>query len=329
VSSTTISVVLATFNGAPYLAQQLDSLTRQVRPPDELVVGDDGSTDATLDIVHRFRRSSGFPVSVVRNERLGVGTNFLVAAGEAQGRYIAFADQDDVWLPDKLARLLDTLHRHRAVLVAHGVRSVDEQLRPIRTGYPNVRGVQVEERLRGNVWFPIGGNAMLFERTLLDGCDWKNRPSSQWSHDQMNHDDLVKLLAVVRGRTVRIPERLLLYRQHRNNVEGASKTLSQALRTYTDHTEGIEHRINVAADWSRFFSPLAGPEHRSATERYFADAAAIMAARLARLDEPTLRALRSIAGAVIRGDYSRRSADGLEWRWALQDLYSVLPGRNP
>jgi hypothetical protein len=185
----------------------------------------------------------------------------------------------------------------------------------------------VEDRLQGNVWFPIGGNAMLFDRGLLDGCDWIHRPASQWSERQMNHDDLVKLLAAVRGRTVRIPERLLLYRQHRSNVEGASQTLAQAARTYTDHRDRIRHRIGVASEWARYFAPLAEPRFEAETEQYFLDAGGQMEARLARLDRRATGAVASIGLAVATGDYSRRRADGLDWRWALQDLLAVVRGR--
>ncbi len=325
-ASITISVVLATFNGERYLEEQLASIARQHRPPDELVVGDDGSSDGTLDMIERFRRSSAFPVTVIHNRHSGVGTNFLTSVEASQGRYIAFADQDDVWLPSKLDRLLAVVQDRKADLVAHGVRSVDERLHPTRTGYPRVHRVVVEDRLQGNVWFPIGGNAMLFDRGLLDGCDWALRPASQWSTGQMNHDDLVKLLAAVRGRTVRIPDRLILYRQHRSNVEGASKTLAQAARTHTDHSDRIRHRIAAASEWARFFAPLAGPDFELETEKYFLDARAQMEARLARLTERPARAVASIGLSVAKGEYSRRRTDGLDWRWALQDLLSVVKG---
>ncbi|HEX7499074.1 MAG TPA: glycosyltransferase family 2 protein [Polyangia bacterium] len=99
-----ISVAMCTFNGARFLEPQLDSFPAQTRRPDELVVCDDGSTDDTLAIVERFAQRAPFPVRIVRNEcRLGSTKNFEKAIGLCTGDLIATCDQDDVWLPDKLA----------------------------------------------------------------------------------------------------------------------------------------------------------------------------------------------------------------------------------
>ena len=320
----TISVVMATYNGQQYLRDQLDSIDQQILRPDELIIGDDGSTDETLNVIDEFRKRCGFEVNVVHNDRSGVGSNFLSAFEVSQGRYVAFADQDDVWSPAKLKVLTATLREGQADIVAHGVRTVDDTLRPIRSGYPNVRRVTLEDRLHGNIWFPIGGNTMLFNRTLLEGCDWSKRPPSQWSHDQMNHDDLVKIMGAIRGRTIRIPDRLLLYRQHRANVEGASRTLVQAARGYSDPIEGVAHRIEVVANWAEYFTPLVPIDRQDITRRYFESGARMMKNRYDRLQQKTPRALTAIIASVSRGEYSRRRPDGLDWKWALQDLYSLL-----
>ncbi len=95
---------MATYNGAKYLEEQLASFVVQSQLP--LVVCDDGSADATLEILHRFAHSAPFPVRIVCNdERLGYGDNFLKAASLCEGDWIAFSDQDDVWLPDKLRQI--------------------------------------------------------------------------------------------------------------------------------------------------------------------------------------------------------------------------------
>ena len=319
-----ISVVVATYNGEEFLREQLDSILRQECRPSELVIGDDGSTDRTLEIIEDFSNSCPFDVIVLHNNHAGVGSNFLKAVEATRSRYVAFADQDDVWLPTKLDLLLTTIRRTNSDIVAHGVRTVDDSLQPVRSGYPNVRRLTVEERLKANIWFPIGGNAMMFDRDLLEGCDWAARPPSQWSSDQMNHDDLVKLLGAVRGRTVRIPDRLLLYRQHRSNVEGASRTLGQAMRGYSDPSEGIAHRIDVVREWAEYFTPLVPPSRQQETREYFDRAEMLMQARLDRLRQRSTRAFVDIARSVARGEYSLHRPDGLDWKWALQDTYSLV-----
>jgi glycosyltransferase involved in cell wall biosynthesis len=103
-TSARISVALCTYNGARFLVPQLDSFLAQTRLPDELVACDDGSTDETLAILERFKGHAPFPVRLFRNDtRLGSTKNFEKAIGLCTGDLIATSDQDDVWLPEKLA----------------------------------------------------------------------------------------------------------------------------------------------------------------------------------------------------------------------------------
>ena len=101
-----ISVAMTTYNGASYLRQQLDSIFAQDRLPDELIVCDDRSTDATADILREYAARAPFPMQVEFNEeRLGSTKNFERAIGLCSGEVIALSDQDDVWRPHKLTVL--------------------------------------------------------------------------------------------------------------------------------------------------------------------------------------------------------------------------------
>ncbi len=126
-----ISVALCTFNGARFLEAQLASYLVQTRPPDELVVCDDGSTDETLTILARFEQRASFPVRIVRNvERLQTTKNFEKAIGLCTGELIATSDQDDVWLPEKLAvSEVAMASSTRCGLVFTNAEIVDEDLR--------------------------------------------------------------------------------------------------------------------------------------------------------------------------------------------------------
>ncbi|WP_397568784.1 glycosyltransferase [Schlesneria sp. T3-172] len=111
--SGTISIALCTYNGERYLPAQLDSYLSQSRLPDELVVGDDGSTDSTARLIEDFARVAPFPVRFFQNpQRLGVGANFDQTLQRCAGEFIALSDQDDEWRPDKLARLAALLGQH-------------------------------------------------------------------------------------------------------------------------------------------------------------------------------------------------------------------------
>jgi hypothetical protein len=101
-----ISVAMTTYNGASYLREQLDSIFAQDRLPDELIVCDDRSSDATPDILREYAARAPFPMQVVFNEeRLGSTKNFEKAIGLCSGEIIALTDQDDIWRPRKLAVL--------------------------------------------------------------------------------------------------------------------------------------------------------------------------------------------------------------------------------
>lgn len=100
------SIAMCTYNGTRHLREQLESFASQTRLPDELVICDDGSTDATSAIVADFAASVPFTVHFHVNEtNLGLIKNFEQAIRLCTGDYIALSDQDDVWMPEKLALL--------------------------------------------------------------------------------------------------------------------------------------------------------------------------------------------------------------------------------
>jgi glycosyltransferase involved in cell wall biosynthesis len=117
--TTSVSVALATFNGARYLPAQLASIAAQDHLPDELVVGDDQSTDATAEIIGRFAQSSGIPVRFARNDqRLGSSANFASILSRCQGDVILLSDQDDIWALDRISASLEHLRAHPEVGLA-------------------------------------------------------------------------------------------------------------------------------------------------------------------------------------------------------------------
>jgi glycosyltransferase involved in cell wall biosynthesis len=113
------SVALCTFNGAEFLSKQLESIKQQTMPIHEIVVCDDGSSDETLAILERFSKQVSFTVRVYQNpENLGSSKNFEKCIGLCEGDLIFLCDQDDVWEPEKVERLVHYLEEnptHEAV----------------------------------------------------------------------------------------------------------------------------------------------------------------------------------------------------------------------
>lgn len=132
----TTSIAMCTYNGERFLQEQLDSLAAQTVTPGELIVRDDGSTDATLAILEAFQRTAPFPVHIRRNEtNLGYVKNFEKAACECRHEVVFFCDQDDIWLPDKIARTLTVFQRHpEAGLVLLQSNHIDETGKLITRG---------------------------------------------------------------------------------------------------------------------------------------------------------------------------------------------------
>lgn len=98
-----ISIAMATYNGAKYLQEQLESFATQTQLPDELIVCDDGSTDKTLKILEEFSKTASFQVRIYCNEnRLGPTANFGRSMSLCSGDVVFLSDQDDYWLPNKI-----------------------------------------------------------------------------------------------------------------------------------------------------------------------------------------------------------------------------------
>src|SRR5688500_7950774 len=106
--SVRVSVCMATFNGARFIEAQVESILRELRPGDELVVSDDRSTDATMEKIRNFADPR---VRMLVSPEAGLVRNFENALRHARGHYVFLCDQDDVWLPGKLDTMCETLTR--------------------------------------------------------------------------------------------------------------------------------------------------------------------------------------------------------------------------
>jgi hypothetical protein len=222
-----ISIAMCTYNGGPYLSGQLVSFLRQTQLPSELVACDDGSTDNTLQILEQFSKEAPFPVRVYRNQQsLGPTKNFGKAISLCGGDFIYLSDQDDVWMPQKVNTLMQTLKNNPgAGYVFSDASIVDEMLRPM--GYtmwhsikftPGQRrqfkqGKQVDVLLKHNV---VTGAAMAFRAKL--------KSIILPVPDEIVHDEWIALLASSVGmHGVMIEEPLIKYRQHSQQLLGGQK----------------------------------------------------------------------------------------------------------
>jgi glycosyltransferase involved in cell wall biosynthesis len=211
---------MATYNGARFIEDQLESIARQTRPPDELVVSDDGSTDATEDIIRRFAKDAPFPVHFRKNEnRLGFGENFIQTALRCSGKWIAFCDQDDVWLPKKLELCLQEIDRGPTdlMLVAHNATITDARLHAVGALYRYPARKVTPALGLPPEWYCIGAT-QVFRADLLTAIPCTRRVSFPWHSHRDAHDVWVALISNCLGSILRMNEQLVLYRRHPTTV---------------------------------------------------------------------------------------------------------------
>jgi len=203
-----ISIAMATFNGAAYIDAQLRSFLEQHRIPDELVVTDDCSSDGTAERVRTFASIAPFPVTLVQNDRqLGLVENFGKALSLTRGDLVFLSDQDDVWLPNKIATIVQLVEKEpdRLCFMNDAIMA-DGELRP------NGRTKLEQIRLMGyaDTTF-VMGCCVALRRSLIEVL--LPIPEGMRAHDNW----LVQMadeMAVM----LRIDSPLQIYRRHGANL---------------------------------------------------------------------------------------------------------------
>lgn len=224
----TFSVALCTHNGSRYLRSQLESISTQTRLPDELVICDDASVDDTVRIIEQFAASAPFRVRLDINPRnLGSTKNFEKAIQLCEGGLIALADQDDVWLPDKLKSIENEFLRAPNVgLVFSDAEVVDENLRPL--GIRLWTSVGFDEKLQRELKSSRGLNVLLPGWTVT-GATMAFRSQFRAialpipNDIPMIHDGWIAAVVAAVANVAFIEQPLIKYRQHRQQQIGAPK----------------------------------------------------------------------------------------------------------
>ena len=211
----TVAVVVATYNGATYLRQQLESIVQQTYKPSQIIIVDDDSLDDTLQVANNF--AAHHPeVMVVQNEtRLGYIKNFEKGMLIATASYVALSDQDDIWMPHKLETLLANIGDQ---MLAYS----DSELIDANGQLLNQKMSSIKNQLAYHtpIMYAIGawapGHAMLLKKELVD----KAAPFPAL----VTHDFWLGFVATCYSRVVYVNEPLVHYRQHTHNAIGADTT---------------------------------------------------------------------------------------------------------
>ena len=230
-----VLILLSSYNGARFIDQQIESIRRQTVGSWQLLVRDDGSTDETVRIVEA-QAAADPRIRLLRDERgnLGAANSFGVlmeAALTAGAGYVAFADQDDVWHPDKLEHQAELLRTREAalgaavpLLVHTDLAVVDQQLRPIHRSFLALQGLEGAESAPLQTLLTqnfVAGCTTLINQALLRAALPLQRA--------VMHDWWLALCAAALGEILYLPGATVLYRQHDRNAAGSRWWLRASL----------------------------------------------------------------------------------------------------
>ena len=309
----TVSVALCTYNGERFVAEQMRSILNQSLPPTEIVVSDDGSSDATLRVIEREVAAAARRVAVryLRGTApLGVTRNFERAISATTGALVVLSDQDDVWHADRVAVAVADFAARPELLLWHGdARLVDESGRSLGFSLYDSLGARPEEIARVNDGHALAqylrrnlvtGATTVFRRELLEAA--MPFPSG-WVHDEW-----LGAIAAATGEVYASSLRVIDYRQHSSNEIGAVRpTLAHKLRRMLEPRDGryvgFAARAEALVDRLHVVGAPAGVLELVGRKRDFeVMRAGYPRARMARL-RPVLVGLRN-------GSYAELSSQG-------------------
>lgn len=216
-----ISIAMATYNGASFLADQLNSLFAQTMQPDEVIIYDDASSDETLSLLMALRENARFKMEVISGtSNLQVNGSFSAALERCSGDIVFFCDQDDIWEPDKIFQMMKVFEDQPEVgMVFCDVSQIDERGQPFEQSLWEAVGFTkrrkrhfnrdcISAMLRGGNF--IYGMASAFRAEIIQQyCPVKACPQA------MTHDTWFALHTVATGwRAVALENRLVRYRRH-------------------------------------------------------------------------------------------------------------------
>jgi glycosyltransferase involved in cell wall biosynthesis len=211
-----VEILLSTFNGAPWLTEQIDSITNQDYPEINLRIRDDGSTDTTREVLDGYKRTHP-DWNISSGQNIGIFKSYmqLLQSTDSQADYFAFADQDDVWMKNKVSRAVEHLDRGPSLVPAiyySRLEFVDEQLR--HTGWssiPTQSGFHTALVQNQAFGCTCVINASARELILQSVPEWA-----------LMHDWWCYLVVSAFGQVIYDPEPTIKYRKHGSNVTPAA-----------------------------------------------------------------------------------------------------------
>lgn len=219
-----IDIVMPTYNGEKYLREQIDSILNQSYKDIRLIISDDGSKDSTVQILKEYEEKDERVKVYVQPQNLGVVGNIEFLLKKVENPYYMLADQDDVWLLEKVEKSLEKLKQENADLVFGDLEVVDKDL---NTMYPSFGDFMLLNRKINKY---INSDRLNYLYNCVTGCTALARKETiekilplPTKSKYLIHDYWIGIMASLNGKLAYMPEKYIKYRQHGNNEVGTNK----------------------------------------------------------------------------------------------------------
>lgn len=219
-----VDVLLPTYNGEKYLGELLDSLLTQTHKNIRIIISDDCSTDSTPEILKEYQKKDNRIEIYLQEKNLRVVKNIEFLLKKVENKYFMLADQDDVWLPNKIEKSIQKMEQENADLVFGDLEVVDKDLQTI---YPSFGDFMLLNRKINKY---IDSYKLNYLYNCVTGCTIISKKEQipnilPLPNDSkyLIHDHWIALMVSLHGRLAYMPEKYIKYRQHGNNQVGTNK----------------------------------------------------------------------------------------------------------
>jgi glycosyltransferase involved in cell wall biosynthesis len=245
-----ISVVLCTYNGEKFLEQQLNSIINQSYPNLEIIIFDDASTDGTKLILQKYQQHSNIHIHF-NEKNVGFARNFERAVSKATAEYICFADQDDIWMPEKTEMLYNNIGNHS--MIYSNSLLIDKEGKSLDKFLSDFRKLQNIYDSRSFVFLnAVTGHTMMMKRAVLE----KGLPLPEFCY----HDWWFAIIAANMNGIIYLDKVLTHYRQHIASVtktivkkKSGSRTLCKRYEDYLQLLTWIDVIRNNPVETNKAF----------------------------------------------------------------------------
>jgi glycosyltransferase involved in cell wall biosynthesis len=213
-----ISVCMATYNGEKYIKEQLDSILCQLNIDDEVIISDDGSTDATIVIIESYQDNR---IVLFKNSFKNVVRNFEFVINQAKGEYVFLSDQDDIWHQDKVKEYIENFTNNTEVsLIISDLQIIDKNGDLVdRQFYKKGFTDNFTKNIIANNFI---GCSMAFKSNV-------KKTILPFPKNIAMHDWWIGTCCIISGKVRFVDEKLNYYRRHDNNVtkEGGANLVTK------------------------------------------------------------------------------------------------------